>query len=152
IAAGKYDEAAELLRRVLDQAVAIGDRRGKGHSAFNLARAMLLSGNLTGALDAILTAHEAELPEIDYSVSVLHGIILVSLGMPEKATRFFISALQRAGELLENTPGLYPTLYACGLARAGLVVTGNEDVSAVVENFRAAREICSAPGVLSSNL
>src|SRR5262249_15015087 len=51
IATSHYEEAVELLRGALDKAVAISDRRGKGYCAFNLACAMLLSGDFAAALD-----------------------------------------------------------------------------------------------------
>ena len=118
-----------------------------------LAMAFLLDGRFEQAASAAAAAREADYVTCLPAILALQGVIGVRRGDRTGARVFFADSIDRADQLLAQTPELYEMLQAKGLALCGLAICdGPQHVLAGTEAYRAARKITSAAGIVQDAL
>ncbi len=137
------------LRQALSIVRDIQALRFISHKAALLAEALILAGDLDRALTAAVEACAVDVPENNYHAAAMRGIIEARLGNVDSARQSFTAAIGFADKLLAQTPGYYATLYARALSYAGLALVAGASLDPAIADYRAARDICDAAGILS---
>src|SRR5262249_28943623 len=100
----------------------------------------------------IVKARTFDIPDQNYVVAALHGLILTRLDQKEEAQAAFKEARDYVTDILSKTPTYHKAIYARGLAQAGLVLVAGMDLQPAIDTFKEARGVCAAPGVVADQL
>lgn len=144
-ARGDYAQAIPLLRESLAIAESRADNRELSYKSIYLAKALLWANDLDAAEIAISRAKAANTIAARHTTLALYGLILWRRGKAADARELFREAIESANGLIGL--GLYTARYARALAYAAV-----GDVDAAIEDYGAAKAICSAAGVAADNL
>jgi tetratricopeptide (TPR) repeat protein len=136
------------------QAIRIADEIGivqqQSDARSGLAKAQLLSGDLSAARQAAEAARSFDYPPNYASVSATLGVALLRQGHAEPARLAFTEAIAQADSLLEHTSEDYGALDSKALALCGLALLGDvarlpEARSLSTSVRQVSREIAEAP-------
>ena len=119
------------------------------YSGGSLARAHLLAGGLAEARCAVEAARLFDVPENNFYVGALGGVIALRLGDGRAAEQILAAAVTEASRILEANPDNYQALDSKALVICCLVLCGELGRAAeAIETYRAARQINRDAGVV----
>jgi serine/threonine protein kinase/tetratricopeptide (TPR) repeat protein len=146
---GRLAEAAGHFEQALEIAEACGLRQVQMQACLGSAHAALLSGDALRARERAERAATHDLPLLNHRASALIGIAAWRQGEREAARSAFGAALEQATQLLGAAPECLAALDGRALVRCGLALCGElQQLEQATLDFRAARRLCSAPGVV----
>jgi len=156
----EYQKAEANYLRAIQIADEISLPLEQNYARSMLAETYLLQNDLTNARATIEAALQYDVPQYNHDVSTLHGIVALRQGDKVTARGAFLRAIGQAEEILSKTAEYYSALDAKGLAKCGLMVTGNWRLDGekdtlhaeAVEIFKKARKIAPHAGVVKSVL
>ena len=107
-----------------------------------LTRAHLLAGELAKARTAAEVARLCDVPENNFYVCALGGVIALRQGDRPAAEQMLAAAVREASRILKANSDNYQALDSKALALSGMVLCGATGRSAeVIDSYRAARRI-----------
>ena len=119
------------------------------YSGGSLARAHLLAGELAKARTAVEAARLCDVPENNFYVCALGGVIALRQGDRPAAEQMLAAAMREASRMLKANSDNYQALDSKALALCGLALCGGTGRSAdVIDSYRAARKINRDAGVV----
>ncbi len=146
------DEAVENLKNAAS--LAEGFENSQFDIDFRLARAMteVRSGRPEAAREIITPGLRTEYGLCLPDIMALDGIILLRLKEFKEAAQQFKATIEKADNLLQQSPQFYSALEAKGVASCGLALCENakdaEYIDMAISSYRQARSIVTAPGVI----
>jgi tetratricopeptide (TPR) repeat protein len=144
-----HSRAVETASAAVMISAEIQSPRLGSFSGGSLARAHLLAGGLAEARSAVEPARLFDVPENNFYVGALGGVIALRQGDRRAAEQMLAAAVTEASRILEANPANYQALDSKALALCGLVLCGGTARTAeAVEAYRAARQINRDAGVV----
>jgi tetratricopeptide (TPR) repeat protein len=146
---GQHSRAVEYASAAVTISAELPEPRLGSYSGSSLARAHLLAGELSKARAAVETARLCDVPENNFYVCALEGVIALRQGDRPAAQQMLAVAMTEASRLLKANSDNYEALNSKALALCGMVLCGATGRSAdVLASYRAARKINRDAGVV----
>jgi tetratricopeptide (TPR) repeat protein len=145
----------EQARWFCEQAIGLADATGaagaQAAAHLGMARAHLWAGHPDPADKALRAAVRHRYPPTELEATLISGVIDLSRGDDGTASTHFARAVTLAHAWLRRSRQHidYAALDICALARAGLTLATSADPAAAIGDFRSARGLCSAAGVIT---
>jgi tetratricopeptide (TPR) repeat protein len=114
----------------------------------DLAEVLMVHGEDAQACARLQAGRTLETTRLQEHAAALHGIALARLGDSDAAQAAFAAALMHADDRLALTPRLYTARFSRALAHAGMALVAAGGAQAAIDDYRAARGLCSAAGVI----
>jgi tetratricopeptide (TPR) repeat protein len=150
----RFDRAIKMF----DEARALADDANviqyQMETRQQLARACLLSGDLSRARVLVEEATKYRVPRAYASVLALQGVVALRQGDSARACRAFDMALNESAVRLARTPRDVSAAFTRALALAGLALCRDAELAAdAAEAYRTARRTAgAAPGIVKREL
>lgn len=151
---GKCQLASEDLTEAARLADATKSVQLQQTTRIELATALLLCGKLGIAEVTIDGALRYDTPLFSPEAHALRGVIRQRQGNMRAAAGSFYDALDKAQEVLKQTPRYYRVLDVMGLSYCGLMCAEetNDYLDEAVEAYQASYHIANAPGIVRRRL
>jgi hypothetical protein len=148
------EQARWFNEQAIGMAEATGSVAAQATAHLGLARTHLWAGHPDAADKALRAASRHRHPPAELEAALIAGAVELRRGEDLQASTHFARTVTLAHAWLRRSRQHvdYAALDICALARAGLTVTHSATSTAAIADFRSARGLTSAPGVVAEAL